>query len=64
MRGTTASVFIRLNWKILVFRHHEANYGGVGSGVVCSGIRSCVPGIRKAEFKEWQLAKICRGGLE
>lgn len=53
MRGTTASVFIGLNWEVLVLRHHEASCGGVGSGVVCSGIHSCVPGIKKADFKEY-----------
>lgn len=53
MRGTTASVFIRVNWKVLVLRHHEASCGRVGSGVVCSGIHSCVPGIKRADFKEY-----------
>lgn len=29
------SVFIGLTWEILVLRHQEASYGGVGSVVVC-----------------------------
>lgn len=53
MRGTTASVFIGLNREVLLLRHREASGGRVGSGVVCSGIHSCVPGIKEADFKEY-----------